>query len=82
MKDDDEGGDEVCCDGGDEDSDEWGEWLILSCLRGFEDKQTDRHMNKRMDICECRVASVTENIFFLLAYSVVTSKLTFYSNLV
>ena len=66
MKDDDEGGDEVCCDGGDEDSDEWGEWLILSCLRGFEDEQTDRRTKGWTDICECRVASATENGSILL----------------
>ena len=27
----------------------------LSCLRGFEDEETDR----RTDTCECRVASAT-----------------------
>ena len=59
MKDNDEGGDEGCGEGGecgDEGSDEGEEWLILRCLRGFEDRQTDG----RTDICECRDPSATE----------------------
>ena len=59
MKDNDEGGDEGCGEGGecgDEGSDEGEEWLILRCLRGFEDRRPDG----RTDICECRVASATE----------------------
>ena len=43
MKDDDDGGDEGCGDGG--------EWLILCCLRGFEEGQ--------IDISDCRVAFAT-----------------------
>ena len=41
----------------DEVSDENGEWLILSCLTGFE-------MDKRTEICDCRVAFVTENLSY------------------
>ena len=36
----------------DEVSDENGEWLILSCLTGFE-------MDKRTEICDCRVTFMT-----------------------
>ena len=36
------------------------EWLKL--LRGFDDKQTEG----LTDICECRVAFVTENLFVLI----------------
>ena len=40
----------------DESCDEGGEWMILSCLKGFENGRTD----KWKDICECKVASATE----------------------
>ena len=46
MKEDDEGGevgDEDCVEGVEGD-DEGSEWLILSCLRGFENKQTIGHL--------------------------------------
>ena len=48
MKDDDEGGDEGCCEGGEggEVSDEGGEWMILSCLRSFEDGWMDERTNE------------------------------------
>ena len=45
-----------------EGSDEGGEWLILCCWGGFEDERADRWTTKRTEICECRVASATENI--------------------
>ena len=38
MKDDDESDDEAFGEGGDE----GGDLLILNCLRGFEDKRTDK----------------------------------------
>ena len=40
----------------DESCDEGGEWMILSCLKGFEDGRTDEWA----DICEFKVASATE----------------------
>ena len=34
--------------------------VIFSCLMGFADNRTDRQRNKQTDICDCRVASMTE----------------------
>ena len=33
----------------------------VKLLRGFADRQTNRRTNERTDICDCRVAFVTEN---------------------
>ena len=63
---DDEGGDEGGSEGSYEGSDEGGSEgsdegvmkLILSCLRGFEYKQTDG----QTDICKCRGAFATANL--------------------
>ena len=60
IKDDDEGCGEGVDEGCDEGCDEGGEWLILSYLRGFEDKRTDRQTDKQTDICDCRVTFATE----------------------
>ena len=46
MKDDDEGDDEGFGKVVMKVDDEGSEWLIISCLRGFEDKQTDGQTNK------------------------------------
>ena len=32
-------------------------------LRGFADERTDGRTNERTDICDCRVAFETENVF-------------------
>ena len=45
--------------------DEGDEWLILSCVRGFADIQTDRWT----DICQSKVAFVTENYFFKISHT-------------
>ena len=52
----DEGGGEDVNEGGGEGSDEGVMKVILSWWRGLDFWQTD----KRMDICDCRVASTTE----------------------
>ena len=36
--------------------------MIFSCLRGFDNRRTDRQTNRRTDICDCRVAFATEKV--------------------
>ena len=46
-------------------------------LRGFDNwqtdkqinRQTDKHTNRQTDICECRVTFATENYFFQPAFN-------------
>ena len=44
-------------------------WMIrdddFKLLRGFADEQTNGQMNRRTDICDCRVAFTTENKFHI-----------------
>ena len=41
-------------------------------FRGFEDRQTNERTNERTDICECRVAFATENLFLQYNYTWLT----------
>ena len=46
-------------------------------LKGFAFRQTDERTNERTDICDCRVAFATENLF---KYQKQIGKLSFNNN--